>query len=268
MASEPPPAGVYLVGNDVVDLSHPRCREMPLDGRFVARVLAEEEHARIAVSPEPRRTLWRIWAAKEAAYKVVSKLRGSPPPFVHAHFLVRGGTADERTERGAPHAAATRSPGKGGPWTGTVSFEELRLPVRESPGPSPAALHVVSWLTDSTPALEAGVERLPHDPPPLHRLGERERAAVHSAASGWVRLRARARAAHVLGLPEADLEIVCDPGPPGRSVPRLLVGGEIGPWDVSLSHHGDWIAWALGRPRRGSGPQGRKWMSSDVPKRE
>lgn len=225
------PTRSLVVGNDVVDLSHPRCRGIPLEGRFVDRVCTADERARILASAEPRRALWRTWAAKEAAYKVASKVLGSPPPFVHDRFRVH-------TEGGGDGAGAG----------GYVAFRDLRIPFREEPGAPPEALHVVAWLPAGSHRLEATVERLPGGPPPLERLGEREKAAVHSPASAWVRLHARARAADLMGLPESGLEIVCHPGPPGRSAPRLLVAGRPGGWDVSLSHHGGWIAWALGRP--------------------
>lgn len=73
------------VGNDVVDLGDPwiaTVRE-----RFVARVCCEEERERVAVARDPRRLLWSLFAAKEAAFKVVSKL-GPPPVFAHRRFVV------------------------------------------------------------------------------------------------------------------------------------------------------------------------------------
>ena len=73
------------VGNDVVDLGDPRIAEVR--ERFVVRVCCEEERARIAASPEPRRLLWSLFAVKEAAYKVVSKL-GPRPVFAHRRFVV------------------------------------------------------------------------------------------------------------------------------------------------------------------------------------
>ena len=77
-----------FVGVDVVDLHDPRCRGKEDEPRFLARVLSVEERALVTRSPAPATKLWRLWAAKEAAYKVVSKVRGAPPPFVHAQFRV------------------------------------------------------------------------------------------------------------------------------------------------------------------------------------
>ena len=44
--------------------------------------------APLDASDRPDELLWRLWAAKEAAFKVVSKIRGAPPLFVHPAFRV------------------------------------------------------------------------------------------------------------------------------------------------------------------------------------
>ena len=81
----------------------------------------------------------------------------------------------------------------------------------------------------------------------LQRLTESERASVHAAASAAVRIGARAEVARFLDLPEDRVEIVCAPGPYGRRPPAVLVDGAPAKVDVSLSHDGPWIAWALSR---------------------
>jgi len=79
----------------------------------------------------------------------------------------------------------------------------------------------------------------------LVRFTEREADAIHSVPSAAVRIRARQALALALGVEAAAVEIVCDPGVKGRRPPRVLLGGEPAPADVSLSHHGGWIAWAV-----------------------
>ena len=69
-----------MVGNDVVDLLDPDSDPATLNPRFDERVLHPEEsrHAeeRRAFDGEPARALrWRLWAAKEAAYKAVKQIR-------------------------------------------------------------------------------------------------------------------------------------------------------------------------------------------------
>jgi hypothetical protein len=47
---------------------------------------------------------------------------------------------------------------------------------------------------------------------------------------------------------EARVEIVCAPGPASQRPPRVLLDGRDAEADVSLSHDGRWIAWALWAP--------------------
>jgi phosphopantetheine--protein transferase-like protein len=61
------------VGNDVVDLKHPENQGKSKDERFLSRVFTEKERDRIAGAACPDKLLWVLWAAKEAAFKVVSR---------------------------------------------------------------------------------------------------------------------------------------------------------------------------------------------------
>lgn len=74
-----------MVGNDVVDLRDPESRPDSLHPRFDTRVFTERERATIEGSRDAARTRWKLWAAKEAAYKLARKLEPttvfSPPRF-------------------------------------------------------------------------------------------------------------------------------------------------------------------------------------------
>ena len=76
MAAKTEALDLPVVGNDVVDLDQPRCAGKAEDTRFVDRVFTAFERERIVEAPDPDRALWRRWAAKESAYKVVTKLLG------------------------------------------------------------------------------------------------------------------------------------------------------------------------------------------------
>ncbi len=78
------------VGNDVVDLGDPEVHPSALHPRFVERVLAEAERRRVERSPDRHRALWAHWAAKEAAFKLVQKLRPGTI-FAHRSFEVAEG---------------------------------------------------------------------------------------------------------------------------------------------------------------------------------
>ena len=76
-----------FVGNDVVDLRDPAIADHHLRARFIERVCDESERHTIATSPDPKRRLWTLFAAKEAAYEVAVKL-GLEPGFAHRRFVV------------------------------------------------------------------------------------------------------------------------------------------------------------------------------------
>lgn len=237
------------VGNDVVDLRDPRCEGKAADERFAARVLADSERADVAASSDPDLALWRRWAAKEAAFKAATVVRGGqPPPFVHASFVV-----EEEDASG-----------------GTVVWEELRLPWRVSGGREAGGIHVVAWSArdPGRPLVHGGTKILAADSSiPRERFTDRECRALHSPASAWVRIHARAHLATLLDRPERDVEIVCAEGPPGRVPPKALVGGRPTGWTVSLSHHGRLLGWVLAR-LPGEGEETGRVVAPAVPRRD
>jgi hypothetical protein len=68
---------------------------------------------------------------------------------------------------------------------------------------------------------------------------------VYSVPSAAVRVGARGDLAGAIGVAERRVEIVCGPGAVGRRPPRVLLDGEETEADVSLSHDGPLIAWAV-----------------------
>jgi hypothetical protein len=79
----------------------------------------------------------------------------------------------------------------------------------------------------------------------MPRFSDREADAVRTRESAAVRLGARADAAGLLGVTEERIEIVCAPGPTTQRPPRVLLDGCVAAADLSLSHDGGWIAWAI-----------------------
>ena len=236
-----------MLGNDVVDLTDPRCRGKASDRRFLRRVFTQAEKAAVLDSPSPDLALWQRWAAKEAAFKAVSQLLSSPPPFEHARFQV---TLEPALEGGPSTLALSR---------GWVRYEDIRVVCAchqdadwvhavawhpgegGSDGVAPSIVTGMSPLEEGDPEGEEGWElRL------RPRFSEREWGCVYSRPSAITRLLARAAMALTLGAEETRLEIVCGPGNPGRRLPHVLLDGMESESSVSLSHHGRLAAWALG----------------------
>jgi len=61
------------VGNDIVDRKSPEAAGKAGDRRFLQKALTPLEQEAVAGAPDPDLALWSLWAAKEAAYKAVSK---------------------------------------------------------------------------------------------------------------------------------------------------------------------------------------------------
>jgi phosphopantetheine--protein transferase-like protein len=236
------PAGL---GIDVVDLLRGQGRAVP-SRRFVDRVYAPEERAWLAVHPGRTDLPWILWAAKEAAFKAVTVHRGAAPVFTHADFRVE---LDELPDRGDAPGGALR---------GRVHWHDLDLPL----GGSLTRERVVAWaVTD--PGLvtlwrwaRVADEHARLGGPPLEvlsadHLNPREAAPVHSLPSALVRVALRTEAGRWLD-DDDGLEVVCPPGEPGRVPPELHRHGRRVPGvSVSISHHGDWLAWGLCAQRSG-----------------
>jgi phosphopantetheinyl transferase (holo-ACP synthase) len=190
-----------MIGNDVVDLRDPESQAQTLHPRFDTRVFAAPELARVAAASDPNRERWRLWASKEAAYKLARKRRASTV-FSPIRFVVRD--------------------------DGQVAHANDRycIEIREEDG----AIHAVAFEVDSRPEMLCGLRQLDaaidgHDP---------------CAPSRAVReLVVQRLGEHFHTSPEA-FELRRD----GR-IPRLrMVGAAQGTIDLSLSHHGRFVAFA------------------------
>lgn len=244
----------------MVDLRHPSCRERRPGDRFLRRVLAEEEHGWLEEGgPEEHRPLrlWSLWAAKEAAFKVVSKLGVPPPVFRHRGFVCslevdEGRCRDVLCVRGLVRGPEVEDAyGPDGP-PAVVAVEGT------SDGEH---VHLVGWPqardagTLEAPPLETGLEGSRERSTSLEDLrdlfSELEWEGIRTVAAAEARLRARDRLAGYLrrasGRPSPPrVEIVTSGERPGRTPPRIRVDGTDRPdLDLSLSHHGRFVAWAL-----------------------
>jgi len=238
------------VGNDVVDLGNPRTEGRAADERFVRRVFAEQERAVIGGSPEPDLELWCLWAAKEAGFKAISKLVGEPPPFVHRSFTVAW-TTDASPPGGSPVGGDSRDVIR----RGRVTWQGRRAEVRVAlhAGSVHAVAHAARAGSPQGVTVRPRVARLDRPGSPwtgtledlLPRFTDREADAVYSLPSAAVRVGARGELAELLEVAEERLEIVCAPGPTSQRPPRVLLDGDETEADVSLSHDGPLIAWAL-----------------------
>lgn len=249
------------LGNDVVDLSDPRHQGKDRDSRFLKRVFSEEERSAILSSASPDLEVWMHWAAKEAAFKTISKSRGSPPTFHHQQFQVRLPPGENRKAGGKQALAQLHPLQLSIPAdhrllrTGTVRFHETLVQVRVEA--TSIAVLALSWLgpeaAEPPVPVSWGFASLPST---AGRWQDELRGAFTDVEWGCIshepsaraRIEARRALAGDFAVPENEIEIRCLPGVPGRRIPWVSFRTERLEVDLTLSHQGRLVAWAYVRP--------------------
>jgi len=179
----------------------------PRHARFDARAFCAAERDAIAASADPEGLRWTMWAAKESAFKALARAGGIR--FVPRRFAV---TPAER-----PSGATV--------WMRVVQAAgHARVRVERCD----RFLHAVAW---SDGELAAST---------LCGIARADDVAAGSTPRQAVRALARARIADALELEAGELEIARE----GR-VPRVAWRGAPLPGVLSLSHHGDFVAFAF-----------------------
>lgn len=241
------------IGNDVMDLRHPRCVNRTSGDRLLDRILDPAERSWLGDSVGTDLWtvhLWALWAAKEVAFKLFCKLSGSRP-FVPRAFRC------ELSTTVPPGVGVVRI-------EGAVHHAEALHPVRVEGSSNHSCLHVVGWNGSRgqlrSGRIEVGVEAVDRRASvPLEHLQDHFTPAewedVRSLHSAWVRILARDRirshlAADGSGPPRGrgtgSVEIRSSGSRPLRSAPEVwFEGRELTGFDLSLSHHGRYVAWAL-----------------------
>lgn len=234
------------LGNDVVDLRHPRCRARPERDRLPLRILTEAEREWRGAAPDRTgqlRRLWALWAAKETAFKAVSKVRGQPPVFRHKEFT---GSLREEVDDDIFRL------------TGVVRWRGLRCHVD---GMATAEfVHMAGWIR---PAPDPGVSNGSEGAAPLLEVGiegcrdETSEDPVSGLSGRVRRLAGRRLASHLRRLGVAD-DIVVNGHAPSIHIGSSGQGAlrrPPGVWvndrplhtvDLSISHHGRYVAWVFG----------------------
>lgn len=200
------------VGNDIVDLRHPGNRGKSKDDRFLSRVFTEQERDRIAGAACPDRLLWALWAAKEAAFKVVSR--------------------DDPTVRSTPRRYDIR--------LDVGNESEMCLAGRAITPRGELALRIV-MTDDYIHALSATKED--HLDRIVRRVDRMDVEEDPGEASAFVRRQLLNEISRYLDLPLGELSIGKEPLGPGA--PFVLYREQPLAVDISLSHDGRFAAFAF-----------------------
>lgn len=216
-----------LIGNDVVDLAERSSAGKGRDARFITRICAPQEQRALERSPHPDVTLWCLWSAKEAAYKIALK-RDVDTVFAKQRFL----TTD------VPTVAA-----ESGFYESSVDYEEMSIPVRWTV--TGEYVHCVGYWPQGSITWEDVLQAVaPLSEPTLQGpLSTQELSSARSVHSRRARLLAKRLLAH-RGFP--DVEVVRERAADYWKAPRLWRHGErLKNCDLSLSHHGRFVAVAV-----------------------
>lgn len=234
---------MLLVGNDVVDLAQARSDPKAGNQRFLSRVFTSEERDLIEADACQEEALWMIWAAKETAYKLACKKAG-PVVFSPVKFETR---FRARESRGSCLPAGLQ-----------VSSAEGVFDVKIEKGGQ--YIHAVGReaFPSGVPGIElfSGARRLSaeamtgwrEDKVLREGFSAEEWGLLNRAESAWVRYEAKRKISAVTGVHESKIEMIRLTLENRTLPPSVLIDGKSGEWDVSFSHHGSWIGWALAAP--------------------
>ena len=120
-----------------------------------------------------------------------------------------------------------------------------------------STVHALAWAgahqSDAIGVTCSGLNEIELTPDSRNRVSTRaaalltasELATIQHDGSAWCRVHARRALADHLEREESAIRILGDPESPGRAPPRLIIEGNSSPPDLTLSHHGGWVAWAF-----------------------
>ena len=202
-----------MVGNDIVDLTDRDADATTYSSRFDARVFSAEERRSLRDSGAPERQRWRIWAAKEASYKLARRRR---PATVFSPILFRVSLDSSRTG------------GTGGRLRGRVQHRDEFFRVEVFEGPQ--------WIHAIAISESEDFGRVMHS---IERLNGARGKDSDCPSSGAVRDLACVSVARRLALPSKSLRVERV-----NRIPEIWHEARRLPLGLSLSHHGDFVAFA------------------------
>lgn len=228
---------MLLLGNDIIDLNEAGIKGKSSNVRFVNRVFCEEEKAAISFSQNPDLTLWMFWAAKETAFKIVSKIAG-PQVFSHKKF-----------ETVITEQISSKK------FRGEVVYDRWLIQVKITADTK--YIHAVGVESEADAlqfySKKQKVLQLRHseikDWQSRNRWAEqftkKELESINFAESALIRFYCKKSIAKELKISPSRLQII-RPSKAGKPQPPfLLLDDKKTNIDISLSHHGMWLGYCF-----------------------
>jgi phosphopantetheinyl transferase (holo-ACP synthase) len=225
---------MVYTGNDIVDPAISGSRHK--DQRFLHRVFTAYETRIIENADNPEIMLWCLWAGKETAFKAVSKLT-DPPVFSHRRFKHK--IFDWQSSRSGITAE------------GTVAYENYKT--RISWHANQKVIHAVGKLSDNDrqPVCEiySGYSDI-QSVEQSTKFTSAERESIRFPEAALVRSKCKKAISATTGFAVDRLQILRPVRDNKLLPPYLLVDDKPSDIDISLTHHGRWVAWAYSVPAK------------------
>ena len=224
---------MLLLGNDIVDLNEAGSTGKYDDTRFVDRVFCSDEKSAISASENPDLTLWMLWAAKETAYKIVSKLAG-PPVFAHKKF--------KTTFLKQISKSKTRF---------EVVYEKWQFQLELTTHKN--YIHALGWHAATCERADYLLRQKVHQVSPAELIkwqnkklwrehfSKNELDSIKHAESALVRFHCKKLISEKLKISPSRLQIIRPAIKRRPQPPFLLLDNKETEIDISLSHHGTWL---------------------------
>lgn len=202
-----------------MDLCHPQAIARYEDQRFINRVLTPAEQEKLRYSSFPNQCLWSFWAAKESAYKAISRffplVSSSPKQYKVAIDDI-----------GSPSF-----------FHGMVATPEAAVQIRGTIDPDYVHCLGVTGKDVDDQTIETGIV-----PIPASNIGD---IILPDQESLLVRKLAKDRIAEYLKTDVSQVQIRRKTVADQLGPPEVFVQGEKIPINISLSHDGRFVAFAF-----------------------
>ena len=206
------------VGNDIVDLKTPEAIGKSTDTRFIKRVLTPCEQQMLHHSEHPDTLVWALWAAKETAFKTISKSYPNISSAPGRYPVILDSKKSSHCSKGE-----VMTP------NGSVA---IRIDFHED------YIHCIGIfsLADNLDSVVSGIGEIDTNTlaGQMDSISEKESSAVRRLAKKGI--------ASYLQLNEQDIQIIRR-----KKVhpPTVLAKGKIKNMEISLSHDGRFAAYAF-----------------------
>ncbi len=228
---------MLLLGNDIVDLNEAGITGKFYSARFVERVFSREEKSAISLSENPDLTLWMFWAAKETAYKIISKITG-PPVFSYKKF--------KTTFRKKISKSKSKF---------EVVYDARQFQIELATNIN--YIHAVGAHANTSELpnylLSEKVHQVTHSELKdwqnpnswSEHFTKEELVSIHHAESALVRFHCKKLVAKELKVAPSRLQIIRPSKARMPQPPFLLLDNKQTEIDISLSHHGLWLGFCF-----------------------